>query len=213
MDKTVIEDVGQAVKVGLNVFDRDGAQVGYVDQVDKQHGWMLVRSGDFDQKRLWIPYRLVKSVDEREIFVNMLRGGIEAEFAKPPARSTVVAEVEGKKTATTTELSGYDSKPAIVSEVDVDRLKQRLAVDQRVWTSDDSEVGRIKDFDASGRYMVVETGALSRRHQVLVPIALVADVEREAAEVTLAVSEADVERMKTPEPADFVIELSKPLDN
>lgn len=43
------------------------------------------------------------------------------------------------------------------------------------------------------------------------PIALIADVDREAAEVVLAVSADDVARMKRPEAADFVIELQSRL--
>lgn len=212
MDKTITEDVGQAVKVGLTVYDGDGSQVGYVDQVDKRRGWMLVRAGAVDQKKLWIPYRLVRSVDERELFVTHLKGALEAEFGTPPPRSTKVRTVDGRTMATTTEPGGYDGQPVITSEVDVDQVKQRLAVDQRVWTSDDAAFGSIASFDSGGRYVVVREGFLSREKHVLMPIALIADVDREAAEVVLAVSADDLARMKRPEAADFVIELQSRLD-
>ena len=78
MDKTIVESVGAAVKVGLTVYDGDGSKVGFVDQVDKRRGWMLVRAGAVDQTKLWIPYRLVKSVDERELFVTKLKVALEA---------------------------------------------------------------------------------------------------------------------------------------
>ena len=212
MDKKITEDVGNAVRVGLTVYDGDGSRVGYVDQVDKHHGWMLVRAGAVDQTKLWIPYRFVKSVDAREIFVTELKDRLEADFNHPPARSTKVTRPEGRTVATTTEPSGYDDQPVMTSEVDLDRIRPLLAVGQQVWTSDDVSVGAIKSFDKEGRYFVVEQGRLSVKHSVLVPIALVADVDREAAEATLAVSMTDLNGMKHHEPADSVIELQSPLD-
>jgi len=212
MDKTFSEDVARAVKVGLTVFDDDGTKIGYVDETDKTHGWMVVRIGAFDQTKLWVPYRLVRSVDEREIFLTMLKGAVEAEFKSPPARSTKVAEKEGRTVATTTEPSGFDREPVVTSQVDLGQIKNRLAVGQHVWTSDDVAVGRIKDFDREGRYIVLEAGHLSIKHDLLVPISLVADVDREAAEATLAVSNADLEGMERHESSESVIELQAPAD-
>jgi hypothetical protein len=212
MDRTISEDVGKAVKVGLTVFDSDGAKIGHVDETDKSHGWMVVRIRAFDQKKLWVPYRLVRSVDAREIFLTMLKGAVEAEFNSPPARKITVAEKEGRRVATTTEPSGFDREPLVTSEVDLGHIKNRLAVEQQVWTSDDVAVGRIKDFDRDGRYIVLEVGHVSSKHHLLVPISLVADVDREAAEATLAVSHADLESMKRHEPGESVIELQAPAD-
>jgi len=213
MDRRISEDVGRAVKVGLTVFDGDGSKVGYVDETDKTHGWMVVRAGAFDQEKLWVPYRLVRSVDDREIFLTMPKGAVEAEFKSPPPRNTRVAEKEGRTVATTTEPSGYDGQPVVTSEVDLDRIKQLLAVGQQVWTSDDVAVGAIKNFDKENRYIVVEEGHFSIKRSVLVPMALLADVDREAAEATLAVSMADLDGLKHHEPADSVIELQSPLDH
>jgi hypothetical protein len=212
MDESNPEDLWKAIKVGLTVYDADGSKVGFVDQVDKHHGWMLVRAGAADQKKLWIPYRFVKSVDEREIFVTALKAWLEADFNHPPARSTTVTMAKGRSVATTTEASGYNEEPVVTSEVDLDHIRQLLAVDQQVWTSDDVSVGVIKNFDKQGRYFVVEEGRLSIKHSVLVPVALVADVDRVAAETTLAVSKADLDGMEHREPADSVIDLQSPLD-
>ena len=57
-------------------------------------------------------------------------------------------------------------------------------------------VGSIKDFDSDGRYIVLQAVRLSTKRDLLVPIWLVGDVDREAAEATLAVSSADLEGMK-----------------
>jgi len=156
---------------------------------------------------------LVRSVDDREIFLTILKGAVEAELKSPPARNTSVAEKEGRTVATTTEPSGFNREPVVTSEVDLGQIKDRLAVGQQVWTSDDVAVGRIKDFDREGRYIVLEARHLSIKHDLLVPISLVADVDREAAEATLAVSNADLEGMKRHEPGEFVIEVQAPADD
>src|SRR5260370_36251876 len=126
MDRTISEDVGRAVKVGLTVFAGDGSKIGYVDETDKTHGWMVVRTGALDQKKLWVPYRLVRSFDDREIFLAMLKGAVEAEFKSPPARTTTVAEKDGRTVATTTEPSGFDRGPCGTCAVGLGPIKERL---------------------------------------------------------------------------------------
>src|SRR5690242_318371 len=119
---------------------------------------------------------------------------------------------KGRSVAPTTEASGCNEEPVVPSEADLDHIRPLLAVDQQVWTPADVSVGAVKDFDKQGRYFVVEEGRLSIKHSVLVPVALVADVDRVAAETTLAVSKADLDGMEHREPADSVIDLQSPLD-
>src|SRR5260370_3320816 len=182
MDRTISEDVGRAVKGGLTVFAGDGSKIGYVDETDKTHGWMVVRTGVFDQKTLWVRYRLVRSVDDREIFLAVLKGAVETELKSPPPRNTSVAEKEGRTVATTIEQSGFDRQPVVTSEVDLGNIKNRLAVGQQVWTSDDEAVASIKDFDREGRYIVLEAGHLSIQHDLVIPSSPGRDRDREAAE-------------------------------
>lgn len=107
----------------------------------------------------------------------------------------------------TTEPSGYDGTPFVVKEVDLEEVKQLLAIGQRVWTADSAEVGRIKEFDSTAGYALIEKGILSRKHDLLIPVHLVAEVNRDSAEVTLVVREADLKRMQHVEAASIVIDM------
>jgi hypothetical protein len=61
----VAQDAGWTVKVGLQVYDKDGQRVGYVDQASDAQGWMQVEALGLGLQRLGIPYWLIKSVDDR----------------------------------------------------------------------------------------------------------------------------------------------------
>lgn len=207
MGKTLTEDVGEMVKVGLEVYDRDGTKVGYVDSVSKGLGWADVRLDEMKPGRVWVPYSCVKSVDEREIFVTMGAAELRTGYADPPQRNTGIVHRDGKTVAVTTTTSGYDGAAVVVSEVDVDHIRQLVAVDQRVWTADDAELGKIKDFDATTGYVLIEKGILSRKHDLLIPLHVIADVNREAGEVTLALNQTDLKRMQHLEPVNVIIDL------
>lgn len=205
MTKTIHEDVRKSVTTGLIVYDRNGDKVGYVDQAYGEQGWMVVRVSEFGTRSLWVPYRLVRTADMREIFVSATEEELSIAYAEPPARSTSVANVNGRTIATTTEPSGYDGKPMRLHRVDVDEIKELLAVDQRVWTSDEAEVGTIKQLDVDAGYMIVEKGLFSRQHDLLVPLALVAVANRDVGEVVLAVRESDLKRMQRIDPVSAIV--------
>jgi hypothetical protein len=52
--------------------------------------------------------------------------------------------------------------------------------------------------------MMVEKGALSDKHDLMVPVTVVEDVNRDSHEVYLVTSQADLERIQHPELADVV---------
>ena len=207
MAKKIANDVGQMVKQGLKVYDDAGDKIGYVDSASGTQGWMQVGLGELELRKLWVPYRLVKSVDPREVFVSATGEELQLRYGQPPERQTHVEHRDGKTIAVTTEPSGYDDSAVVTSEVDLDHVRQLLAVDQRVWTSDNVEIGRIKEFDDTMGYAVIEKGILSRAHALVIPIHLVGEVDRDAGSVTLAVSESDLTRMRHLKPADVVIGL------
>jgi hypothetical protein len=204
MARTITEDLDQAVKPGAALYDSDGFKVGYVDVADRTNGWMMVGAGELELKSLYVPYRLVTSADEREIYVSVTKEDLRNDYAKRPPRSTTVAQVEGKTIATTTEPSGYDGRPAFVREVNIDKVRHKVALGQQVWTSDETDVGTVKQFDATTGYMLVEKGVFSK-HDFLLPISIVESVERGAGEIELVASKDDLERMQHLEPVNVVI--------
>lgn len=207
MNKTFALDVGKKVKNGLDVFDQDGKKLGFVDYAGEAQGWMQVGVPDLDLQKLWLPYRLIKSVDDREVILTATKHDLRTGYKEPPERSSRIAHRHGKTIVVTMEPNGYDGTPIVVKEVDLDEVRQQLAVGQRVWTADAAEVGKIKEFDSAVGYALIERGILSRKHDLLVPVHLVAEVNRDSAEVTLVVREADLKRMQHVEAASIVIDM------
>ncbi len=205
MAKTYAESVRDSVTTGLMVFDQNGDKVGFVDQAFGEQGWMQIRLSEFGRKSLWVPYRFVNTADTRQIFVSATEDQLSREHNAPPARTTSVTHLNGKTIATTSEPSGYDGKPIRLHQVDVDRIRELIAVDQRVWTSDDVEVGTIRTYDSAASYMFIEKGHFSRQRDLLVPVVLVADVARDVGEVMLAVRESDLNRMLHVEPMNVIV--------
>jgi len=81
---TITQDVGRAVSVGLDAYDRYGKRLGYVDRAGRAQRWMQVTLGPVELPKLWIPYRLVKTADAREIFVKATRSELHRSYALPP---------------------------------------------------------------------------------------------------------------------------------
>lgn len=204
MARTITEDLIEGVKPGLSVFDMDAGRIGYVDAADPDRGWFRVNTDPLDLKPLWIPYRLVTNVDKRELLVSATKEDLRKEYSQPPARSTAVTTEGGRTIATTTEPSGYDGSAVEVATVDVDNVRERIFSGYHVWTSDRHELGITKRYDPMTGFLQVRRGLLPGR-DVLLPVTLVADVDKEAGNVTLVVSDADIRRMQHPEPVDVVI--------
>lgn len=110
----IARDTGRTVKVGLEVYDKDGRKVGYVDQVSDAQGWMQVEALGLGLQRLWIPYRLIKSVDGGEVIVTLTKAELRAGCANPPARNTEVVHRDGRVIAVTYEAGGRPGIMAIV---------------------------------------------------------------------------------------------------
>lgn len=204
MRKTITEDLSEGVTPALSVFDMDSSKVGYVDMADPDHGWFKVNTDPLDLKPLWIPYRLVTNFDKRELFVSATKEDLRKGYSQPPERSTTVTKKGGRTVATTTEPSGYDGSAVEVATVDVDDVKERIFRDYHVWTSDRRELGITKHYDPMTGFLQVRRGLLPGR-DVLLPVTLVAEVDKEAGNVTLVVSDADIRRMQHVEPVDVVI--------
>jgi hypothetical protein len=65
MARTITEGMAKAVKAWLTVFAEDGSKVGYIDHVDKAHGWIQVHVGEAQFKSSGF----LTGADERDSFV------------------------------------------------------------------------------------------------------------------------------------------------
>ena len=206
MTDQIARDTARTVKSGLDVYDRDGHEVGFVEQASDAQGWMQVEVVHLGLHRLWIPERLVRGADNQKVVLTVARDELGG-YADPPARETEVAHREGRAVAITRQANGRDGAPVVTSDVDVNDVRSHVAIGQHVWTADGQELGTIKEFDGSLSYAVLESGALSRKRDLLVPVHLIADVNRDEGTVKLAVRMADLDRMRRLESVNVIVDL------
>lgn len=149
-------------------------------------------------------FRLISTADQREVFVSATRNELRDRFTSPPPRAAVVSRARGRTTATTTTSSGYDKSRVQVARVDVDEAKTQLEPGYRVRTTDGVDLGKTSRFDPATGFIHAEKAAPWRRG-LLVPLALMATVERPAREVALVVNEADILLLQRAAPIDVVL--------
>ncbi len=161
---------------------------------------MTVGTDPLNERALYVPFRLIASIDPRELYLSTIRAELERDYRQPPARTTTVDGAGDDAVATTVEPSGYDGAPLIVKRTRLDLVAGRIAVGDHVLTADGTGLGVVKEYDRVGRVIHVERGVLVRRGLSL-PISSVDHVERGLGEVHLVLREADLER-QLPEQGD-----------
>ena len=199
-------DNARTVKSGLDVYDKDGREVGFVERASDAQGWMQVEVVRLGLHRLWIPERLIRNAGNLKVFLTVTSDEL-AGYADPPARDTEVVQCEGRTVAITRQANGREGAPVVTSEVDLDDVRSLVALGQHVWTADGQELGTIREFDRNLSYALIESGILSRKRDLLVPVHLIADVNREEGTVTLAVRMADLDRMRRLESVNVIVDL------
>jgi hypothetical protein len=198
------DDVWGHLSIRQDVYDCSSEMVGVIAGFDRRTGWIVVEAGHVQGRKVYVPFRLVTNIDQRELYLARTRDELVRDHRAPPPRTIEMREVARQTLARTTEPSGYDGSPVVVHEADVDQLRRSVAYGDRVWTSDQVDIGSVEQYDPTGGFMIVERGVLSTL-DLIIPIALVEDVERRSGDVRLVASRADLLRMQRLEPVSLVV--------
>ena len=196
----VTEHIRQLVAYGQRVYDRDGAKLGTVEVFDNQTGWVTVEKGAFLHRSLYIPYRLIATIDEREIGLSVTKDDLLAAYTNPPARTTVVKATEDPSSgeaehiALTHVPSGYTGAPLQVDHTNVDQIMRKIEVGMRVFDVLGERVGTIDTYNVDRRYLGVRKNPFIPR-DLYVPMALVDGVDLVTRDVHLAVTKDHLKRV------------------
>lgn len=207
---TITQDVANSLIPEQTVYDITGEKVGTVDDIDRDTGWFKTEVNPFSDKDLYIPFNLVTNIDPKEVYLSRTKADLHREYADPPARTTQVETVAGEEIATTRQVSGYDGTLIVVEEANLDKIRKRIGEGYGVTTSDDVGLGTIKRYDPVTGWIVIGKTAPTR-YDLVVPVTVVSRVDRQFAQVHLAVSDADVRAMKHLEPVDVVFVGTQPI--
>ena len=211
IDGIITEDIRNTIAPGQTVYDFEGKRVGSVDLVYHDTGYFVIepapfidRERPFSDQDLYVPFRLITNIDPGELYLAVTRDDLLRNYTSPPPRATFVEDESGREVATTTEPSGFTGTPLVVERVRIDQLKRRIAIGDHVFTSELTDLGVIKKYDPVTGWMLVEKGILSDKHDLMVPVTVVEDVDRDTHEVYLVTSRADLQQLQHLEPAYVV---------
>ncbi len=192
--QTVVENIDQYLADGRAVFDKNGQKVGEVKMYSTAAGYLVVGSGDFGRKDLYIPFRLIRNIDPRDVFLSEDKDTLDSQYTQAPQISTVtetrlVPGPNGAMTPQTRQVqmvqSGYDSRPAAINTVDAEKVAKQLALGMAIYDVNGERLGDITQYDIPRSLMVVEQGAFNPR-VLFVPFSAIKDVDRDKLSVHLS---------------------------
>src|SRR5690348_10011396 len=114
--QTVVVDIDRYLANGLAVFDANGDRVGEVWHYSTAAGYLMVLQMAPQEHYLYLPFRIIRSIDPKAIYVAEAKSNLPAHYAQPPTITTVseMRPVSGRN-GTTLERhdiqmvqSGYD---------------------------------------------------------------------------------------------------------
>ncbi|MGO8948441.1 MAG: hypothetical protein ACLQUY_12435 [Ktedonobacterales bacterium] len=195
--QTVVENIDQYLEDSMPVFDENGEKVGDVKMYSTAAGYLMVGHGAFEQKDLYIPFRLIRSIDPNGIFVSAATDTLAAQYTQPPQIHTIVENrlVAGPGGSMTPEIrevqmvqSGYDSAPAELNAIDVSSVADRLAVGMVVYDVRGERLGDITQYDTTRSLLVVEKGIFKPK-ALFVPFSAIKDIDLGTLTVYLSLPE------------------------
>jgi hypothetical protein len=135
--QTLVENNDLNLADGMPVYDSNGDNVGDVTMYSTTAGYLMVGHGAIDQKDLYIPFRLIRSIDPHDHFLTESKETLLANYTQPPKNSALSEQrlVVGPGGALRSQQrdvqmvpSGYDGLPETTNSVDVQDVTDRLAV-------------------------------------------------------------------------------------
>lgn len=208
--QTLVEAIDRYLVDGMPVDDMNGEQVGDVKLYSTTAGYLVVRYGPLEQQDLYLPFRLIRSIDPHDIFVSATKDMLTSRYTQPPTITTVVENrlvpgPNGSMTPQTYEVqvvqSGFDGQPAEVNRVDLGSVADRLAVGMVVQDVKGERLGDLTQYDAQRRLMVVETGIVKPK-SLLVPFSAIQEIHPVMFTVYLSLPRAVLMKEHAMLPAD-----------
>jgi len=202
--QVVVVPIDEFLKEGLLVFDGDGERLGRVDRYSLTAGYVKVKRDPLLPQDLYVPFRLIKTLDPHELFLKVPRETLLAHYTLPPAITIVVERVaepgadgpDGTPAVHVREQrrvrSGYDQSEVILDTIDLTDIADRLAVGMAVYDADGKRVGELTQYDSARAVMVVEKGLKPR--EFFIPFSVIAEVDTADMFVSLLVPKVALER-------------------
>jgi hypothetical protein len=189
----------------MPIFDERGTKVGTVRRYSAAAGYLMVNVDVLRDQDLYIPFRLIRTIDPREIFLSAPKATLVAQYTQPPMVRTVIETrsvpgTDGSMTPQTQQVrvltSGYDATPAAVDSTSLEPIASRLAVGMVVYDVDGVRLGSITHYDTERGRMVVGKGTHTPS-TVVVPLSDIASFTEDNLAVYLKLTKETVVKEST----------------
>src|SRR6476469_5511266 len=87
--QTVVERIALYLTDDMPVYDSNGEEIGHVKMFSTVAWYVIVGHGPFEKDNLYIPFRLIQSIDPRELFLSEPKQTVVAGYTTPPQISTL----------------------------------------------------------------------------------------------------------------------------
>jgi hypothetical protein len=156
----VVKNIARRMAVGLAVYDEAGNKVGTVAQYDTNAGWMKVNHRVFapTDLDLYLPFRTIKSIDPREIYLSLAKDVLERDYSSLVPRTPLVERAMGQ-----------------------------ITVGMQASTVLGEDLGTITNYDPAAGDIRVENERTAER-SLSIPVTLVDSVSSEARKVFIALT-------------------------
>ena len=194
---TLVESIDTFLKDGMSVLDETGKKVGDVRMYNSAAGYLMVNAEALRDKNLYIPFRLIRTIDEREISLSAPQETLSEHYTQPPQMHTVVQTQMvpgpgGRMIPQTRQVqmleSGYDAAMnAQLNSANVTDLASRLAVGMAVYDVDGVHLGNIAQYDTE-RGLLVVTKGIFKPTAVVIPFSDIASFAEDNLSVYLSLA-------------------------
>ncbi len=194
--RMVIESIDQYLHDGMSVLDETGKKVGDVRKHSSAAGYLMVNVKAHGDKNLYIPFRLIRTIDQHEISLSAPKETLVEQYTQPPKMHTVVhtqlvpgpsgSMIPQARQVQTLE-SGYDAMPAELNSASVGSVASRLAVGMAVYDVDGVHLGDITQYDTMNGLLIIAKG-ISKKTAVIIPFSDVASFSEDNLSVYLSLA-------------------------
>jgi ribosomal 30S subunit maturation factor RimM len=192
--QTVVERIDLYLADDMPVYDSNSEEIGHVKMFSTVAGYLIVGHGPFEKDNLYIPFRLIQSIDPRELFLSEQKQTIVAGYTTPPQISTfteqrLVRTAEGSLKSESRQVqmvrSGYDGLLARINSVATADIAHRLAVGMAVYDASGDRLGDVSQYDTARGLISVESG-IFRPRVLFVPFSAIQSIDGDAFTVRLS---------------------------
>ena len=170
--QVVTEDIDKSMRVGLAVYDASGDRIGTIWEYSTTAGYVMVQTGVLGHKCLYVPYRAIRTIDPKEIYLSRHKDELVQEYSAPP-RSRMVVEHEFAREVVS---SGYDGSLVEINRVNLESARKDLAVGMTVLDLRGDRIGSVEGFDPMESHILVSQ--FPGRSDLSIPFGAIATIDQ-----------------------------------